>query len=100
MTLSLIINETLKWLSSLPILTQESFWLWQCSDRCIISVFPHLHTHFPVPKKPYSLLFVDVKHHVYFSAAELRSCVKEADVLGLGPGSLIVGIVSVDVKQL
>ena len=28
-TLSLTIDETLKWLSSL----QESFWWWQCSDR-------------------------------------------------------------------
>ena len=31
MTLSLTINETLKWLSSLPILMQKSFWWWQCS---------------------------------------------------------------------
>ena len=30
-TLSLTINETLKWLSSLPILMQESFWRLQCS---------------------------------------------------------------------
>ena len=26
-------TETLKWLSSLPILMQGSFWWWQCSDR-------------------------------------------------------------------
>ena len=32
-TLFLTINEILKWLSSLPILMQESFWWWQCSDR-------------------------------------------------------------------
>ena len=32
-TLSLTINETLKWLSLLPILMQESFWWWQCSDQ-------------------------------------------------------------------
>ena len=42
-------TETLKWLSSLPILMQESFWWWQCSDRYIISLFPHLHTPFPPP---------------------------------------------------
>ena len=48
-TLSLTINETLKWLSSLPILMQESFWWWQCSDRYIISLFPHLHTPHPPP---------------------------------------------------
>ena len=68
MTLSLTINETLKWLSSLPILMQESFWWWQCSDRYILSLFPHLHTTFP----PFStslislVVSVDVKHHVYF----------------------------------
>ena len=32
------INETLKWLLSLPILMQETFWWWQCSDRCIIAI--------------------------------------------------------------
>ena len=30
--LSLRINETLKWLSLLPILMQESLWWWQCID--------------------------------------------------------------------
>ena len=45
-TLSLTINETLKWLSSLPILMQKSFWWRQCSDRYIISLSPHLHTPF------------------------------------------------------
>ena len=30
-------TETLKWLSSLPILMQESFWWWHCSDRHIDS---------------------------------------------------------------
>ena len=39
-------TETWKWLSSPPILTQESFWWWQCSDRYIISLFPHRHTPF------------------------------------------------------
>ena len=42
--LSLTINETLKWLPSLPTLMQKSFWWWQFSDRYIISLFPHLHT--------------------------------------------------------
>ena len=37
-TLSLIINETLKWLSSLPTLMQESLWWCKCSDRYIISL--------------------------------------------------------------
>ena len=36
--------KTIKWLSSLPILMHETFWWWQCSDRCITSLFPHLHT--------------------------------------------------------
>ena len=29
------INETLKWISSLPIFMQESFWWWQCSSSSI-----------------------------------------------------------------
>ena len=62
--------ETVKWLSSLPILMQESFWWCQCSDRYIISFSPHLHTPFPhllpVPNIVISLMVsVDVKHHVY-----------------------------------
>ena len=50
---------------------QESFWWWQCSDRYIISLIPHLHTPFP----PFSqslisrTVSVDVKHHVYFLPA-------------------------------
>ena len=35
-------TEIFKWLSSLPILMQESFWWWQCSDR-YISLSPHIH---------------------------------------------------------
>ena len=46
-TLSLTINETLKWLSSLPILMQKSFWWWQCSDRYIYTL--------PLPPPPYPL---------------------------------------------
>ena len=66
-TLSLATNKTLKCLSLLPILMQESFWWWQCSDRYIISLSPHLHTPFP----PFSLSLIshtvsaDIKHHVY-----------------------------------
>ena len=43
---------------------QESFWWWQCSDRYIISLYPHLHTLFP-PSLISLMVFVDVKHHVY-----------------------------------
>ena len=59
--------ETLKWLSSLPILMQKSFWWWQCSDRYVISLSPHLHTPFPTfsPSLIYRTVSVDVKHHVY-----------------------------------
>ena len=62
-------TETLKWLSSLPILMQKSFWSqwWQCSDRYIISFSTHLHTPFP-PFSPSLIsrtVSVDVKHHVY-----------------------------------
>ena len=66
-TLSLTIKETLKWLSSLPILMQESFWWWQCSDRYLLSLFPHLHTPFPPfsPSLISLVVSVDVKHHVY-----------------------------------
>ena len=45
-TLSLTINETLKWLSLLPTLLQESFWWWQCNNRYIISLLPPTHTPF------------------------------------------------------
>ena len=46
---------------------QESFWWWQCSDRYIISLFPHLHTPFPhfSPSLISLVVSVDVKHHVY-----------------------------------
>ena len=60
-------TDILKWLSLLPILMQESFWWWQCSDRYIISLFSHLHTPFP-PFSPSLIsrtVSVDVKHRVY-----------------------------------
>ena len=76
-------TETLKikWLSSLPILMQKSFWLSQCSDRYITSLSPHLHTPFPPPPPPFSpsligrTVFVDVKHHVYCHNQN-DSCIK------------------------
>ena len=58
-------TETLKWLSSLPILIQKSFWWWQCSDRYIISLAPHLYIPFP-PSLISLVVSVDVKHRVYF----------------------------------
>ena len=39
-TLLLTINEALKWLSSLPVLEQESFRWWQCSDRYSLPLPP------------------------------------------------------------
>ena len=46
----------------------ESFWWWQCGDRYMISLFPHLHTHFPPfsPSLISLMVSVDVKHHAYF----------------------------------
>ena len=54
-------TETLKWLSLLPILMQESFWWWQRNDRYIISLFPHLHNPFS-PSLISLMVSVDVKH--------------------------------------
>ena len=59
MTLSLTINQTLKWLSSLPILNYNAgviLVVTVYSDRSVISLFPHIYTHpplLPVPNKPY-----------------------------------------------
>ena len=61
-------TETLKWLSSLPILMQKSFWWWQCSDRHIVSLFPRLHTPPPPHFSPFLIslmVSLDVKYHVY-----------------------------------
>ena len=50
-----------------PFLMQESFWWGQCSDRCIISLFPRP----PYRFSPFSsslisrMVSVDVKYHVY-----------------------------------
>ena len=87
MTVSLTINETLKRLSSLPILMQESFWWWQCSDRYIISLSP---TSISLPFSPSLIslvVSVDVKHHVYtylFGGTEMIFCgVKQKRLLRL-----------------
>ena len=61
MALSLAINETLKWFSSLPILMQKAFWWRQCSGRYIIFLSPHLDP--PFSSSLISLMVsVDVKH--------------------------------------
>ena len=113
-------TETLKWLSSLPILMQESFWWWQCSDRFILSLFPKLHTPFP-PFSPslinLMMVSVDVKHHVYlltYPGAECRNhSGGDSVAIGITPlfppppppptppfsPSLISRMVSVDVKH-
>ena len=49
---------------------QKSFWWWQCSDRYIISLSPHLHTLFS-PSLISLMVFVDVKHHVYMMKKQL-----------------------------
>ena len=58
--------------SSLPALIQKSFRWWQCSERYIISLFPHLQTPSPlppIPNKPYGFCeltsMFSTKHHVY-----------------------------------
>ena len=66
---------TLKWLTSLPILMQKSFWWWQCSDRYIIFLSPCLHAPFP-PFSPSLIsrtVSVDIKHHVYFTYTPEKS---------------------------
>ena len=68
MTLSITSTETLKWLSSLPILMQESFG----GDTVAIGVY-----NLPLPPPPYPLppfspslispmVSVDAKHHDYY----------------------------------
>ena len=66
-TLSLTINEILKWLSLLPIFMQGSFWWWQCSDRYIYSPSPPplYPLHAVSPSLISLMLSVDIKHHVY-----------------------------------
>ena len=81
-TLSVTINETLKWLPSLPILIHESFWWWQFNDKYNYNlILPPP----PYPLPPFSpslislTVCVDVKHHVY-----LLTC------WYLGPGRYLV----------
>ena len=59
MTLSLTINETLKWLSSLPILMQESYWWWQCCDRYILS-FSLSPPPYPLPLLPVTNIVISL----------------------------------------
>ena len=113
-------TETLKWLSSLPILMQKSFWWWQCSDRYIISLSPPL----PYPLPPFSpslislMVSVDVKHHVYLlicyvnprllhgiqvNSGERKVCIVQelCESRGGRPGLSVLTslLVSVDVKN-
>ena len=99
-------TETLKWLSSLPILMQKSFWWWQCSDRYIISLSPHLHTPFPPPPFSPSLISlvvsVDVKRHVYFRSIFLllwspcgRTWWRHADRARGGPDGILLQTTSI-----
>ena len=75
----------LKWLPSLSILMQGSFWWWQRSDRYILSLFPHLHTPSPFTPSLISLMVsVDVKHYVYQRA----STGKATDLLRLPPDNI------------
>ena len=62
------------------IFIQESFWWWQCSDRYITSLSPHLHTPFPPfsPSLISLMVFVDVKHHVYLLTRLRRSCYEDS----------------------
>ena len=49
---------------------QESFWWWQCSDRYIVSLFPHPHSPFS-PSLISLMASVDVKHQVYLITAAI-----------------------------
>ena len=86
-------TETLKWLSSLPILMQESFWWWQCSGK--YNLPPSSPTSIPSslfsPSLISLMVSVDVKHHVYLLTTSIPPS-------PLSP-SLINLMVSVDVKH-
>ena len=88
-------TETLKWLSLLPILMQDSFWCWQCSDRYIISLFPHLLTIFPsfFPSLISLMVSVDVKHHVYLGLVCFGT-------LGSNPGFISRGFMTAHLRGL
>ena len=78
---------------------QESFWWWQCSDRYIISLFPHFPPFFP------SLISltvsVDVEHHVYLltSVSQRVSAVHVRTSSPYKQKQEIVGIVVVPLMQ-
>ena len=71
---------------------QKSFWWWQCSERYIISLSPHLHTPFPLPPFSPSLInlmvSVDVKHHVYLLYLLTVACMCFSAINGSGPAYL------------
>ena len=58
---------------------QEPFWWWQCSDRYIISLCPHLPTLFPhfSPSLLSLMVSVDIKHHVYLLTSETDELVRQ-----------------------
>ena len=64
---------------------QESFWWWQCSDRYIVSLSPHLHAPFPPfsPSLISLMVSVDVKHHVYLLTNVVRALVRSRLSYGL-----------------
>ena len=64
MTLSLTINETLKWLSSPHILCRSHSGGDSVAISIIVFLFPHLHNPF-TPSLISLTVSVDVKHHVY-----------------------------------
>ena len=48
-----------------------------CSDRYIISLFPHLNS--PVPSKPYSFSGRDIKHHEKNASVESGGTIEYRD---------------------
>ena len=88
MTLSLTINETLKWLSSLPILISAGH---SGGDSVAIGIYsPSSPSSPPSPLPPLSpslislMVSVDVKHHVYLLTYLLNSVTDLAAVTSLG----------------
>ena len=94
MTLSLRVNDTLKWLSSPPIFMQVILVVTVYSDRYIISLSSHLP---PFSPSLISLMVsVDVKHHVYLLTSIM--IVQELCESRGGRPGLTSLLVSVDVK--
>ena len=92
-TLSLTINDTLKWLSSLPILSHSGG-----DSVAIISLFPHLHT--PFSSSVIRLMVsVEVKHHVYLPTSLQQRCLHTTITPPPFSPSLISLMFSVAVKH-